>query len=170
MKVFALATVVAMLAPACSSHDAWVLTPRGLGPLYVGMTRAQAEAVVGSSLAISGDAEWKDCAFTPRASLPPGIRIMVENGTIARIDVDSNSAITTVEGVRVGDSEARVHSVYAGRVTVTPQKYTTGHYMTVRSAAAADSLFRMIFETDGRKVLRFRGGRVPAVEYVESCG
>jgi hypothetical protein len=31
-------------------------------------------------------------------------------------------------------------------------------------------MFRIVFETDGQRVTRFRAGRLPAVQYVEGCG
>lgn len=60
-------------------------------------------------------------------------------------------------------------SLYPGQVTVQPHAYTDGHYLVVTPPAAADSSFRIVFETDGQKVLRYRSGLVPAVEYVEGC-
>jgi hypothetical protein len=145
-----------------------VITPRGLGPLHAGMTRAQAEAVVGGSLAIAGDSGWNACGYTPVDRLPPGVRVMVEGGTIARVDVDSGS-IATAEGARIGDSENRIRELYAGHVVTTPAKYTNGHYLTVQPAAGSDTLFRIVFETDSGKVRSYRAGRVPPVEYVEGC-
>ena len=56
-----------------------------------------------------------------------------------------------------------------GRVTVQPHKYTNGHYLVVRSATAADTTHRIIFETDGKVVTRFRSGRMPEVAWVEGC-
>ena len=32
-----------------------------------------------------------------------------------------------------------------------------------------DSARRLIFETDGQRVVRYRAGITPAVEYVEGC-
>ena len=94
---------------------------------------------------------------------------MVEEGRIARIDVDSGS-VATAAGARVGDTEDRVMSLYPGRVTVSPQKYTSGHYLTVTPASPADSVFRIVFETEHGRVTHFRAGRRPPVEYVEGCG
>jgi hypothetical protein len=148
----------------------WVVTPRGLGPLEAGMSRADAERVVGASLAIAGDSNWTNCGYTPTDHLPPGVRVMVEGGTIARVDVDSSAGIATAEGARVGDSEDRIHQLYGARVTVTPHKYIAGHYLTVAPAQPSDSLYRIIFETDGHRVLRYRAGRMPPVQYIEGCG
>ena len=35
--------------------------------------------------------------------------------------------------------------------------------------AAADSMYRIVFETDGPRVTQYRSGRVPAVDYGEGC-
>lgn len=161
-------TRAAQPTPTDAQHD-WVITPRGLGPLRVGMTRAEAEAAVGGSLAIDGDSAWTDCGYTPSDHLPAGVHVMVESGTIARIDVDSGS-IATEAGARIGDSEERIRRLYAGRVATTPQKYTDGHYLTVTPATAADTVFRIVFESDSGRVKAYRAGRLPAVEYVERCG
>ena len=56
-------------------------------------------------------------------------------------------------------------------MTATPHKYLPGgEYLTVRSASPADSLRRMVFETENGRVTHFRAGRVPEVEWVERCG
>ncbi len=154
--------------PTRDRHPDWMVTPRGLGPLHAGMTRAEAEAVVGGSLAVNGDRAWTDCHYVPADRLPSGVRVMVEAGTVARIEIDSR-AVTTTEGARIGDSEDRIRQLYPTSVVATPQKYTAGHYLTIRPAAAADSEFRLVFETDSGRVTRYRAGRVPPVEYVEGC-
>jgi len=88
-------------------------------------------------------------------------------GQVARIDVDSGR-VATLEGVRIGDAEARVRQVYGGRVTQEPHKYTTaGHYLIV---TPADRGYRLIFETDGKAVTSYRAGRMPEVQWVEKCG
>jgi len=87
---------------------------------------------------------------------------------IGRVDVDSG-AVATSTGARIGDSEDRIKSLYPNRVTVSPHEYTDGHYLTVESGSEADSLYRIIFETDGKRVLNYRAGTRPSVEYVEGC-
>jgi len=94
---------------------------------------------------------------------------MVEQGKISRIDVDSGTAIATAAGARIGDTEERIKSLYPGQVTVQPHKYTDGHYLVVTPADAADKDFRIVFETDGNKVTRYRSGKIPSVQYVEGC-
>jgi hypothetical protein len=96
------------------------------------------------------------------------VRVMVEGGRIARVDVDS-AGVRTAAGVGIGDSEDQIQRLYPRRVSTTPQKYTSGHYLTV-IPSASDSTHAIVFETSDGKVTRFRAGRRPQVEYVEGCG
>jgi phage gp45-like len=94
---------------------------------------------------------------------------MVVKGKIARIDVDTGT-VTTEDGVKIGDTEDKVKSVYGDELQVQPHKYIEGgHYMTVKgdSASAGKAI---VFETDGKRVTMFRAGRIPEVEWVEGCG
>jgi len=94
---------------------------------------------------------------------------MLENDTVTRIDVGMPSVPTSL-GARVGDNEAKVLELYVDHVSVSRQKYTDGHVLTVTPTAPADSMYRLIFETDSGTVTRYRLGRRPWVEYVEGCG
>jgi len=94
---------------------------------------------------------------------------MVENGRVERVDIDSTGA-RTERGAEVGMTEADIRRLYADSLVVQPHKYDeTGHYLIYVPSEPADSLFRVVFETDGQRVLRFRAGLRPAVEYVEGC-
>jgi hypothetical protein len=150
-------------------ESAWVVTPRGIGPLRVGMARGEVEAVLGALVATPGDSGWRQCAFVAPAGLPAGVRLMVEGGTVARVDVDSGR-VATADGARIGDSEAHVRDLYTTRLATAPLKYGSGHTLTVTPTAVADSSLRLVFETDGQRVTRYRVGRRPPVEYVEGCG
>jgi hypothetical protein len=78
--------------------------------------------------------------------------------------VDS-AGIPTVEGAQVGDTEARIVELYHGRVASLPHKYLEdGHNLVVQTSTS-----RYVFETNGKKVLRYRVGRAPAVDLVEGC-
>jgi quercetin dioxygenase-like cupin family protein len=74
--------------------------------------------------------------------------------------------VATAEGARIGDTDGRIRELYEGRVTEQPNKYTPGHSLVV----TPDAEHRIIFETDGKVVTRFRAGRLPEVEWVERCG
>jgi hypothetical protein len=93
---------------------------------------------------------------------------MIIDDTVARVEVDS-AGILTAEGAGVGDTESSIILLYQGRVEVQPHKYTgpTGHYLVV--TPPGDTLHKLIFETDGERILNYRAGRIPAVQAVEGC-
>ena len=95
--------------------------------------------------------------------------VLAEQGYIARVDVDSGS-VATESGARIGDGEARVRELYGDRVTEMPHKYVSGGKYLVVTPASGDTALRLVFETEGGRVARFRGGRMPQVMYVERCG
>lgn len=147
----------------------WTVTEHGIGPLLTGMTVAQAKSAVGGGFAAPRGYSG-GCGYAVLVKGPSGLAVMLEDGKIARVEVRSGG-IATGEGARIGDSESRIKSLYAGRVTSTPHKYVSGaHYLTVIPSAPADSAYRIVFETDGSKVTEYRSGRTPAVEQVERCG
>lgn len=146
---------------------AFRVTPHEVGPVQTGWTLAQLNAALGEQLRPAYEIN-PECDYLDPAALPDGIGLMVLQDTIVRIDVDT-AGIPTAEGAVVGDTEDRVLELYRGRIEVQPHKYTgpEGHYLVVRWPA--DTLHLLIFETDGVKVLNYRAGRRPAVEYVEGC-
>ncbi|WP_420128251.1 hypothetical protein [Longimicrobium sp.] len=166
------AAVPASTDSAAAGDTTWALRHDGIGPLRVGMTAAQAEAALGSFRLIpfnpGAPADSMACGYAGSDRLPAGVKVMMEGARVVRLDVVSGD-VATAGGARIGDTEARVQQLYPGRVTVGPHKYTDGHYLTVRPAEASDTTHLIVFETDGQKVLRYRGGQKPQVEYVESC-
>ena len=151
-----------------SSKEDWTISIRGYGPIETGMTLAEASAAASRSFGKPdmGSAECDYVQFdgdTTRA-----LNFMLVEGRIARVDIH-DSTIATNHGARIGDSEARIEQLYAGRVTSLPHKYVDGHYLVVGPASPADSGNLIIFETDGNKVTTYRTGRVPEVEFVEGC-
>lgn len=144
------------------------VTEHGIGPLRAGMTLPAASAALGGALLVPAGADTAGCRYVQWRGGPPGVRVMVEGGRIARVDVDS-AGVRTAAGAGIGDSEGQIQRLYPGRVTVTPQKYTEGHYLTA-IPNASDSTYAIVFETRAGKVTRFRAGLRPQVEYVEGCG
>jgi hypothetical protein len=154
-----------------SDRRSWTVTERGYGPVRAGMTLAEARTALGDSLAIPAPddsvCDHVTPAFADRGD--PSMLFMVEQGRIARIEV-RDSSVATAAGVRVGDTRARVESLYAGRVRVQPHKYTDGQYLIVPLGTGKDSLARLVFETDAKgRIVTFRAGLYPQVEWVEGC-
>lgn len=144
------------------------MTVAGYGPLRIGMTVVNAAVALNSPTPSTAGLDTA-CAYVPIANAPAGMRVMVTGGTVARIEIDSSS-VTTGLGARVGDSEARIHELYGSRITVQPHKYLpNGRYLIVDPIPASDSGLKLVFETDGSRVTKYRAGRMPEVEWVEGC-
>jgi hypothetical protein len=144
------------------------LSEDGLGQIQVGMNLSDA---VNMGLLNENPTMRKECDFVfpaVGAGIPDGVSVMVVNGKIARIDVDTGS-VTTEDGAKIGDTEDRLRSIYNGDLRVEPHKYIEGgHYMTVLgdSTSAGKAI---VFETDGKRVTSFRAGRLPEVKWIEGC-
>ena len=141
------------------------VTEYGIGPIKAGMTVQQANAAIGGGFAApKGGASG--CTYAVLTKATPGLAVMLENGKVARVEVREGS-IATSTGARIGDTEARIKSLYPGVIT-TNHKYTpTWHYLTVTGSDPAN---RIVFESNGSTVANYRSGRTPAVEYTERCG
>jgi hypothetical protein len=159
------------IGPNGAAHDSvsdLALSEDGLGQIQIGMNLVDAGNM---GLLNENPTMNKECDFVfpaVGAGIPDGVSVMVVKGKIARIDVDTGS-VTTEDGAKIGDTEDRIKSIYGDEVKVEPHKYVeAGHYMTVTgdSASAGKAL---VFETDGKRVTMFRGGRLPEVKWVEGC-
>ena len=137
--------------------DAWVVTDSGAGPIQLGATAAEIAEHTEKLGSVEG------CAYA-KAPAAPGLLIMLFAGKVVRFDV-IEPILATPAGAKVGDSETRIQELYPGRVRVEPHKYTDGHYLVIDSAPGR----RLVFETDGTRVTRYRAGVVPQVDWVEGC-
>jgi len=157
--------------PNGTAHDSVsdvALSEEGIGPIQIGMNM---EDAVNMGLLNDNPTRKPQCDWVypaVGAGIPDGVNVMVVNGKIARIDVDTGT-VTTEDGARIGDTEDKIKTIYGDEVKVEPHKYIDGgHYMTVLgdSTSAGKAL---VFETDGKHVTSFRGGRLPEVKWVEGC-
>jgi hypothetical protein len=162
----------AVTTPQPAADTTWAVRFDGAGPLRIGMTVDEARAALGGDFRADGQAVGtvdgpEGCQYARSGRLPEGMMVMLEGARVVRVEVDSGN-VATVEGARIGDSEARIQQMYPSRVEVQPHKYTDGHYLVVRPVDG-DTTRQLIFETDGSRVLRFRAGQRPQVGYVEGC-
>jgi hypothetical protein len=150
-------------APAADT--AWVVRPGSIGPIRVGMRAAEARRVLG----LPAGKGSEGCSYLAgTAGTRIRANVMLSSDTVVRFDV-LDSTMATAEGARVGDTDERIRQLYAGRVAEQPHKYVAGgDYLIVTPAGG--SLDRIVFETDGKVVTKYRAGRRPEVEYVEGCG
>lgn len=143
------------------------LSTSGLGSVRVGMSVSRAEDVARIELARQGTG-IEGCTYYQPEGLD-GVAFMVVDGEVARVDI-SASSFPTLSGVRIGDSEDRVRSVYGSRIDVSRHEYVpAGHYLTFVPLDPDDRDHRMVFETDGSKVTQMRAGKLPEAEYIEGC-
>jgi hypothetical protein len=151
--------------PAPAPEAAWTVSAAGYGPIRVGSTIAELNAALNESVRPAYQAS-EECDYVHPARLPGRVNLMVVKDTVVRIDVDTTSVLTD-QGAGVGDSEQRISELY-GRVTVQFHKYRPeGRNLIVTDPG--DSMLRIIFETDSGRVVRYRAGRRPPVDYVEGC-
>lgn len=163
-RVALLLVVLSLPAASVGRQDEWRVSLRSIGPIQFGMPVSEARRL----LRDRGAAPAGDCDFWQPRNVPPGVSFLVEHNRVMRVDVDS-ATVATASGARVGDSEARILELYGDRIVRRPHEYLDGSYLTYVPRDAADTNFRLVFETDGRRVTTFRAGRRPTVEYVEGC-
>jgi hypothetical protein len=173
--LIALAAVPALALPGASSPSEparasaaalpdlhkWRLTRHGFGQLKVGLNRAKIERRTGRSLKFAYNTG--PCAIWALGGVR-GISIMTVRGRLARVDISRGSWRTSL-GIRIGDSESEVRDRYPRLRTQQHAYDPDGQYLIVRGPKR-----RVVFETNGDdEVTGFRGGRVPAVMFVEGC-
>jgi hypothetical protein len=160
--LFALVT----FGPQASYAQDWVAQFDRVGPLRIGMSVTELSKVLGERIELPADPRERHCVYTA-PNRPKGLALMIVDGRLARIDIESRS-FPTPEGVRVGDSEKNVMRVYGARLQVTSHHYTApeGNYLTIRANTGA---LGMRFETYKGRVSVFYVGTFPQIEYVEQC-
>lgn len=140
------------------------VTFNSFGKVKTGMTVSQASQALGTKL-MRGKGYEDGCYYVAPKQGFKGVRFMVTKGTIARIEIESKEYATD-KGAKIGDTEAKIKSLYKG-VQVYPQKYNEKkHDLEVYSD---DKQYLIIFETDGKHVTGFRAGKAEEVGYVEGC-
>jgi len=161
---------VALLAACGSQSGPPTVTGDGFGKVRFGMQIAEAEQALGHKLVplVAGVGEEEACRYYKADGALPNLAFTTADGVVVRLDVQPGSDIVTDTGAKIGDSEAQVLELYKGRVEVQPHKYTgpEGHYLVVKGG---DGKVQLVFETDGAKVLNYRAGIEPQVQYVEGC-
>jgi hypothetical protein len=170
-SVLAASSVVAGAAMAQLTTESKVFAD-GFGRARVGMTVKEVAQAAGTRLVSSSGKpiQNKGCFYVKPEKGPSGVEFMLTDGRISRIDVFKNTQITTVSGARIGDTESRIKSLYPGQIKVTPHEYVQGgHYLTFTSKQPLYKNYRVVFETDGKRVTQYRAGKLPEVEFTEGC-
>ncbi len=159
--------VSAASAPAVSFDPTWTVIATGFGPIRTGQSLAEVRQALPGGVDVPEP--LAECDYISPHGWPEGVSVMVVEGRVARVDVRSGATMTSA-GARVGSTEREVQDLYVGLVDVRPHKYTAGRYLIVTPAGPSGADHRLVFETDGERVERYRAGALPAVEWVEGCG
>jgi len=145
-----------------------------IGPIVVGMALDESSAAHGKPVAIDSRTlgpGWKrGCGHALAEGGPEGLRFMVMNGSIVRIEV-GRGPVATREGITTGSPVQDVLAAYAGRIRVEPHTYTArtgGQYLIVDETSGGAPM-SMLFETDGSRVTQFRSGLKNWVMAPEGC-
>lgn len=144
----------------------WIARFDGLGPVVVGLSVTEATARYGAGFVLPADADG--CGYVAIPGGPLGAMAMIENDRLVRIDV-YDARIATDRGIRIGDTEADVRRAYPGLVRQEDHPYSgpEWHYLVV--TPASDSMYKLVLETNGWRVVSYRVGLAKPVEYIEGC-
>jgi hypothetical protein len=139
----------------------------GFGPVKPGMTPAQVKKVIGVRVLEDTDSPTEECWYIRALDELDGVSLMIIDGRVARIEIDSPE-FRTLSGAGLDTSEEELKKLYGSRLMFEPHKYAEdeGNYVTLRSQ---DGRFGVRFETFHGKVGRFYAGPWEHLRYVEGC-
>ena len=164
-RLFSPAIVMLLLASASIAQTRHALTFDGLGPVRIGMTMAQASRALGVPVTREEGFDDNICYYSTPSRGFKDIAFMMAGTKIVRIDV-GDRPFATDKGVTVGDTAAKVKRLYRGMFTTSKHAYVEGQYIEVRKPGSRN---RIVFETEGNRVTRFRVGLPEPVRYIEGC-
>jgi hypothetical protein len=127
-----------------------------LGPIVIGMSRAEAEIASATTFLENKINEGDDCAiWTPSGA--PNVWIRALDGRVKAIEVGAPAS--TAAGLTTGASESEVRSIYGSQVETRLNRFAIREDVVTPSDPALSSLRLVIlYETDGVTVDRFRVG------------
>ena len=166
MKCTSTFAIVAGLVVAAASTAApsWCLGMGGLGPIRAGMTLEQVLALADFS-GIERRKPAGECWYLRYGS---DFSLMIIDGKVARVELQSASKLGTYAGAHIGSTEAELQTLYGTRLDVQPHKYdANGHAITLKSSGGDHGLR---FETSAGKVTAIQAGPWVHLNYVEGCG
>lgn len=155
-----------------------VLRADGIGPLTIGMTRAEVVTALGDTRTPNAAQIPGECEeFSPQRA-PEGLRVMLEQGKLSRITIARDATVKTDKGLGLGDTADAVKTAYGDQAQASPHKYSEkpAEYITwwkggprsepyVQDAAARG----IKYEVDGTgKVSMIHAGG-PSIQLVEGC-
>ena len=176
-----MATAMLLCAAAPPPPASWRLTPDGLGPLHIGMTQAQAEAVLQTRVTTRSPDD-SDSTVCEEGEIDGyrGLCVLLENRRLTRIDIFAEhqrrdrrdrfdlTRIRTSHGLHLGSTEQDVRAVYGRRLKTATRPYVDepSHELTVIDARTGRG---MVFQTDEHGVIDDIRAGAKAIGYMEGC-
>ena len=159
--------------------DPNVLTSEGLGPVRIGMSRADVMAAWGADAAPNavGGPDPESCEDFHPSKAPTGVSVMIQNGRLTRITLMRDATVKTDRGFGLGDSAMAIKQAYGGAIVAQPHKYQSppaedlfawasgGSTQYVTDPAARGVRYEV--GSDG-KVMMIHAGD-PSIQLVEGC-
>ena len=102
-----------------------VLTADGIGPLTIGMTKAEVIAAVGDTRTPGavGGPEPESCEEFRPQNAPDDVLVMIVDGKLARISLVDMASVKTDKGLGLGDTADAVKTGYGDQAKASPHKY-----------------------------------------------
>lgn len=152
-------------------NDSWQIRANALGPIKVGMTIEEAEQVAHKKIIseplTAGMTEA--CRYANFADEPKNVLLMLNNNHIVRIEI-KNSTFETDKGIAVGSGVKQVLANYHNQIIIEPDKYNAEKgWQNLIFTPSNDKQHQIIFDTDGKKIINIRLGKLPEVAFVEGC-
>ncbi|MBU6230426.1 MAG: hypothetical protein KGQ93_12120 [Cyanobacteria bacterium REEB459] len=146
------------------------ITTTGLGPIHLGMSRSEVEALGFKLLPIQGNGKG-ECQYYRVQDQSEPIGFMAIQNRILRIDIWPGSLAKTRSGVKIGSTEADLIRYYGkDQLEAISNPVTLGKTITFTPTNQAEDLYRIVFEVDDRgQVVQYRVGQFPAVSWPEGC-
>lgn len=143
------------------------LGTNGIGPVLTGMSLE--EAIEASGLKFkTGSVGNAGCRHVQPIGGPKDLSFMVNNGSIAVANV-SNPAIKTLRGAKIGDSEAKIRSMYSRQLKPADSLSLSTKNLQFVPKDADDRNYRIVFSFRKGNLVSFRSGRLPEVLWIEGC-
>lgn len=143
------------------------VTVDGMGGVKIGMTRAEAEAVLGMRFTnVYGSEISPTCNFVRLTHGLEGVWFLLVDGKLARLDVQ-NSKYATISGAHVGDKEDKLQQLFNGKMQLIPHPDDpeSSHTLVVYP----DRDRQAIFEAVDGVVTKYRVGKTPEVTSIDGC-
>ena len=171
----------ALLASTVGNAADQLLTFEGLGPVRLGMTLAQAEQALGTKLKSVHPNMPDSCWFGNRADgVDAPISYWIENGKIARIDIDHSAwpsserlvpQVATEQGVRIDMVTADVQKAYGSRLKKSyhPQGNEGDEEALYLRVFSEDKKYGLLIEIWDGKVNALEAGFAETFDAYEVC-